>query len=56
MQDKDIYNLDANVFALGVTYVFGEEEQVQTQTEPELEEPITVVVSMKTFSFCCFIN
>ncbi|QLK43873.1 OmpA family protein [Vibrio owensii] len=48
MQDKDIYNLDANVFALGVTYVFGEEERVQTQTEPELEEPITVVVSHPT--------
>ncbi|KIF47744.1 hypothetical protein M445_12205 [Vibrio owensii 47666-1] len=46
MQDKDIYNLDANVFALGVTYAFGEEEQVQI--EPELEDPTTVVVSHPT--------
>ena len=44
MQDKDIHNLDANVFALGMTYVFGE-EPVPAPVEPEVEEPITVVVS-----------
>lgn len=47
MQDKDIYNLDANVFSLGVTYVFGEEDQAPIQVEPEVEEPVIVVVSQQ---------
>ncbi|WP_447470113.1 OmpA family protein [Vibrio harveyi] len=47
MRDQDIYNLDTNVFSLGVTYSFGDSENISVEEEIVPQDAISVVVSPK---------